>query len=102
MPAPDHAARSRAGRLYDTLVSHVNLQYDHCIFKGSDMAYEAQPLPFKPHRLEGLSDRRLISHYENNYGGAVRRLNAIEDRLAGLDWQGLRIKLCLGLHRVHQ
>jgi hypothetical protein len=42
------------------------------------MAYEVLPLPFKPHRLECLSDRLLVSHYENNYGGAVRRLNAIE------------------------
>src|SRR5215207_539259 len=50
------------------------------------MAHEVLPLPFKPHRLDGLSDRLLVSHYENNYGGAVRRLNAIEGRLAGLDW----------------
>ena len=50
------------------------------------MAHEVLPLPFKPHRLEGLSDRLLVSHYENNYGGAVRRLNAIEGRLADLDF----------------
>jgi hypothetical protein len=52
------------------------------------MTYEVQPLPFKPHRLDGLSDRLLVSHYENNYGGAVRRLNAIEGRLADLEWLG--------------
>lgn len=50
------------------------------------MAYEVLPLPFKPNRLDGLSDRLLVSHYENNYGGAVRRLNAIEARLTGIDW----------------
>ncbi len=44
------------------------------------------PLPFKPPRLIGLSERLLASHYENNYGGALRRLNAIEARLEGLDW----------------
>src|SRR3954471_13456917 len=49
------------------------------------MTYEVLPLAFKPHRLEGLSDQLLLSHYENNYGSAVRRLNAIEARLAGLD-----------------
>jgi Fe-Mn family superoxide dismutase len=49
------------------------------------MVHEVRPLPFKPHRLDGLSERLLTSHYENNYGGAVRRLNAIEGRLAGLD-----------------
>ena len=30
-------------------------------------------------------ERLLVSHYENNYGGAVRRLNAIARRLAALD-----------------
>jgi Fe-Mn family superoxide dismutase len=43
-------------------------------------------VPFKPHLLDGLSDRLLVSHYENNYGGAVRRLNAIEGQIADLDW----------------
>ncbi|HEY1542714.1 MAG TPA: Fe-Mn family superoxide dismutase [Xanthobacteraceae bacterium] len=45
-----------------------------------------RPLLLKPHRMNGLSDRLLLSHYENNYGGALRRLNAIGTRLAGLDW----------------
>jgi Fe-Mn family superoxide dismutase len=45
-----------------------------------------RPLLFKPHRLNGLSERLLVSHYENNYGGALRRLNAIGARLAELDW----------------
>ncbi|MFC7738409.1 Fe-Mn family superoxide dismutase [Roseomonas sp. GCM10028921] len=49
------------------------------------MAYEVLPLPFKPHRLDGLSDRLPVSHYEDNYSGAVRRLNAIEGGLSGLD-----------------
>lgn len=43
------------------------------------------PLPFKPSRLEGLSERLIGSHYVNNYGGAVRRLNAICSELARLD-----------------
>lgn len=43
-------------------------------------------LPFKPPRLLGLSEKLLASHYENNYGGALRRFNAIAKRLAGLDW----------------
>src|SRR5262249_44053098 len=36
--------------------------------------------------LNGFSERLLASHYENNYGGALRRLNEIEARLAALDW----------------
>jgi len=49
------------------------------------MPHRIKPLSFKPHRLDGLSHRLLDSHYENNYGGAVRRLNAIDRELAGLD-----------------
>lgn len=52
---------------------------------GMTMPYRVNPLPFKPHRLNGLSQRLLDSHYENNYGAALRRLNAIERRLAELD-----------------
>jgi superoxide dismutase, Fe-Mn family len=63
------------------------------------MDYEIAPLPFKPHRLEGLSDRLLLSHYENNYGGAVRRLNAIGKRLADLDWATAPVFEINGLKR---
>lgn len=35
-------------------------------------------LPIKPSRLQGLSERLIDSHYVNNYGGAARRLVAIE------------------------
>jgi len=47
---------------------------------------EVRPLLLKPQWMNGLSERLLVSHYEHNYGGAVRRLNAITARLAGLDW----------------
>lgn len=49
------------------------------------MAFQARPIAFKPPRLKGLSPRLIASHYENNYGGAVRRLNAIRGELAQLD-----------------
>jgi superoxide dismutase, Fe-Mn family len=49
------------------------------------MTYSITPLAFKPSRLDGLSAKLLTSHYVNNYGGAVRRLNAIDARMAGLD-----------------
>jgi len=50
------------------------------------MAISVRPLLFKPHCLNGLSDKLLVSHYENNYGGALPRLNAIEAKLQTLDW----------------
>ncbi len=49
------------------------------------MSFHARPISFKPPRLNGLSARLIASHYENNYGGAVRRLNAIRGELATLD-----------------
>jgi Fe-Mn family superoxide dismutase len=45
-----------------------------------------RPLLLKPQFMNGLSERLLVSHYVNNYGGALRRLNAIRARLAGVDW----------------
>ena len=41
-----------------------------------------QALPFDPATLRGLSHTLLQSHHKNNYGGAVKRLNAIRQRLA--------------------
>ena len=45
-----------------------------------------RPLLLKPQYMNGLTERLLVSHYVNNYGGALRRLNAIRGRLAALDW----------------
>ena len=46
------------------------------------MALQVQSLPFDPQALPGLSERLLRSHHQNNYGGAVKRLNAIREQLA--------------------
>jgi len=39
-------------------------------------------LPFDPAALPGLSEKLLASHHRNNYGGAVKRLNALRAELA--------------------
>src|SRR5436190_13170755 len=49
------------------------------------MSFHARPISFKPIRLNGLTAKLIASHYENNYGGAVRRLNAIRSELAASD-----------------
>jgi Fe-Mn family superoxide dismutase len=49
------------------------------------MYQEINPLPVRPWTLNGLSERLIVSHYENNYGGAVRALNAVRSELAALD-----------------
>ncbi len=43
-----------------------------------------QALPFDPATLWRLSPGLIHSHHQNNYGGAVKRLNAIRARLAAM------------------
>jgi len=40
------------------------------------MTYDAKPLSLDPKSIRH-SEKVLVSHYENNYVGAVKRLNAI-------------------------
>src|SRR5215217_7636876 len=47
--------------------------------------FEPKPLPFDPKSVPGLSEKLLVSHHDNNYVGAVRRLGQIRGELAGLD-----------------
>jgi Fe-Mn family superoxide dismutase len=49
-------------------------------------SFDVKPMPFDPKKIKGISEKLLVSHYENNYGGAVKRLNAILEQLAGLDY----------------
>ena len=42
---------------------------------------EMKPLGCDPARLKGLSEKLIVSHYENNYGGAVKRLTQIQEYL---------------------
>jgi Fe-Mn family superoxide dismutase len=49
------------------------------------MRYHIKQIQCRPWTLAGLSLPLIESHYENNYGGAVRRLNAITEQLEKLD-----------------
>jgi Fe-Mn family superoxide dismutase len=48
-------------------------------------AFSPVALPFDPGSITGLSAKLLTSHHENNYAGAVKRLNQIEAAVAALD-----------------
>jgi Fe-Mn family superoxide dismutase len=63
------------------------------------MVYQMKPLPFDPAGIEGMSERLIRSHYDNNYGGTVQRLNAINDELAQLDFATAPIFVINGLKR---
>jgi Fe-Mn family superoxide dismutase len=63
------------------------------------MGYAIKPLSCDPKRIKGMSERLIVSHYENNYSGAVKRLNLIEEQLAELDYAGAAGFLLNGLKR---
>ena len=63
------------------------------------MTYAMKPLRCDPKKLNGLSEKLIVSHYENNYGGAVKRLNAIIAELAALDLATAPVFVINGLKR---
>jgi superoxide dismutase, Fe-Mn family len=63
------------------------------------MTHVVKPLSCDPSRIRGTSERMINSHYENNYGGAVKRLNLIEEKLAELDYANAPGFLINGLKR---
>lgn len=63
------------------------------------MPYQMKSLGCDPSRLKGLSERLIVSHFENNYGGAVKRLNAIVEQLASLDFATAPVFVVNGLKR---
>ena len=63
------------------------------------MPHTMKPLACQPSRIKGMSEKLLVRHYENNYGGAVNRLNAIETQLVELDFAKAPGFLINGLKR---
>src|SRR5207245_9080151 len=63
------------------------------------MPYDIKPLSCDPKKLKGLSEKLIVSHWENNYGGAVKRLNAISAQLATLDFATAPVFAVNGLKR---
>jgi len=63
------------------------------------MTYSMKPLGCDPARIKGMSERLIVSHYENNYGGAVKRLNLIEEELAEIDYASAPVFQVNGLKR---
>src|SRR6266705_4779697 len=56
------------------------------VLGGVVMRYHLKQIHCRPWTLNGLSLKLIESHYENNYGGALRRLNAITEQLEALDF----------------
>jgi Fe-Mn family superoxide dismutase len=63
------------------------------------MELQLRPLALDLDKLDGLSQRLVASHHENNYAGAVKRLNAIRFQLHQLDWATTPVFTVNGLKR---
>ena len=49
------------------------------------MRYHLAPLYCRPWTLNGISPRLIESHYENNYGAVLNRLNTVSEEIEQLD-----------------
>ena len=63
------------------------------------MDLQMRPLMLDLSKLDGLSQRLIASHHENNYAGAVKRLAAIRRQLGELDWSSAPVFAINGLKR---
>ena len=63
------------------------------------MRYQLKQIGCRPWTLNGLSLPLMESHYENNYGGALRRLNAITEQLESMDFEKAPGHVLNGLKR---
>lgn len=70
-----------------TLLSSMGAMAQTSQANGANkMPYQAKPMSFDPKSINGISEKVLVSHYENNYVGTVNRLNAIGTQLAEFDF----------------
>jgi len=63
------------------------------------MDLQMKPLTLDLSKLDGLSQKLIASHHENNYSGAVKRLAAIRKQLGELDWSSAPVFVINGLKR---
>src|SRR5215831_14654620 len=94
-----NAVKTRFTDLGRHLLNRLRKVVDDIAKEERAMTYILKPLSLEPTKLKGLSEKLIVSHWENNYGGAVRRLNAIAAQLAELDFAKAPIFVINGLKR---
>jgi hypothetical protein len=67
-------------------LSVANIQAVSYSRGGMTMQYQLAPLYCRPWTLNGISARLIESHYENNYGAALNRLNSISQEIEQFDF----------------
>src|SRR5215212_7230135 len=51
---------------------------------SADGGWPIKPLPFDPKKLMGISEKLIVSHHNNNYAGAERRIGQIQQMMDAL------------------
>lgn len=71
--------------LLTTLVATAAVGGNISAIKAQEVStHQMKPLSFEANSLDGISERVITSHHQNNYGGAFRRAAAIRSEIAGL------------------
>ena len=81
------------------LISQPTIAQTPTSIGAKPMAYQIKSLSIDPKSIKGMSEKVIVSHYENNYVGAVKRLNAIGEQLGNLDFAKAPTFLINGLKR---
>jgi Fe-Mn family superoxide dismutase len=81
LPPPASAAPQTAPTVEPPTSSGETLMTAPAAFASK---HQVVPLPFKPSALNGISEKMISSHHENNYTGAVKNLNRVEQELAAI------------------
>src|SRR5215472_3716420 len=92
-------AGSACGRRRTTSRDSISSRSKPCHGPRIVDAYQIKPLSCDPAKIKGMSEQLIVSHYENNYCGAVKRLNQIDEELAELDYAKAAFFLINGLKR---
>jgi len=61
--------------------------------KSYGTVHEIKPLNFDPKSLKGISQKVIVSHHDNNYAGAVKKLNLIQKQITALPQSAHPIEL---------
>lgn len=88
---PRRSLAAGAGLLVGAMALRTQAQQKEAqqIASASTPSLSVQPLTFNPEKIPGLSAKLITSHHDNNYAGAVKRLNAIEAELVKADFAGM-------------
>jgi Fe-Mn family superoxide dismutase len=93
---PRRSLAAGAGLLIGAMAMQASAQQ---IAAATAPKFRVQPLTFNPEKIKGLSAKLIASHHDNNYAGAVSRLNAIGEQLARLDFADTPAFVVNGLKR---